>query len=202
MNNNWIIKRADDTSALFNFKCGVKAMDDFIHDKEKGLAKYIELKLSKLWLVYEGKEVVAFFALSKDALVLNSQDRYLINLDKNKSAALPPKEEYVFWKQEKYPAIEIDYLAVREDKRAEKDCHLGSAIIEEIAQFAANDILSSTLFLTVEALHTKDYSTINFYKTICGFAYSEKDMDKCDYNIRYGTDFTTRRMYKIIIPNK
>ena len=60
MNKELSIRRADDTSALLNFKCGIKAMDDFIHDKEKGLAKYIEFRLSKLWLVYEGKEVVAF----------------------------------------------------------------------------------------------------------------------------------------------
>lgn len=202
MNKELSIRRADDTSALLNFKCGIKAMDDFVHDKEKGLAKYIEFRLSKLWLVYEGKEVVAFFALSKDALVLNSQDRHIISLDKNKSSVLPSEDEEVFWNQEKYPAIEIDYLAVREDKRVEKDCHLGSALIEEIAQFAANDNLSSTLFLTVEALHTEKYSTIKFYKNHCGFAYSEKDLDKCEYNKRYGTTFTTRRMYKIIIPNK
>ena len=56
MNKELSIRRADDTSALLNFKCGIKAMDDFIHDKEKGLAKYIEFRLSKLWLVYEGKE--------------------------------------------------------------------------------------------------------------------------------------------------
>lgn len=202
MSDKWEIVRVDDTSALVNFRCGIKAMDDFIHDKEKGLAKYIELKLSNLWLVYEGEEVVAFFALSKDALVLNYQDRHIIGLDKNKSASLPPKEEDVFWEQEKYPAIEIDYLAVRKDKREEKSCHLGSAIIEEIAQFATKDKLSSTLFLTVEALDTKDYSTITFYKKHCGFAFSEKDIEKCEYNKRYGTTFTTRRMYKIIIPNE
>lgn len=143
---------------------------------------------------------MAFFALSKDALVLNSQDRNIIEKDKNKSSALPAKEGNVFWEQEKYPAIEIDYLAVREDKRTENNCNLGSAIIESIAQIAANDNLTSTLFLTVEALHTDYYSTIGFYKK-CNFAYSEKDMDIYEYNKRYGTTFTTRRMYKIIIPN-
>ena len=151
----------------------------------------LSMKEKKLWL---------FFALSKDALVLNSQDRNIIEKDKNKSSALPAKEENVFWEQEKYPAIEIDYLAVREDKRTENNCNLGSAIIESIAQIAANDNLTSTLFLTVEALHTDYYSTIGFYKK-CNFAYSEKDMDNYEYNKRYGTTFTTRRMYKIIIPN-
>lgn len=35
MSDKLSIKRADDISALFNFRCGVKAMDDFIHDKGK-----------------------------------------------------------------------------------------------------------------------------------------------------------------------
>ena len=60
------IRRADDTSALFDFKCGVKMMDDFIQDPKNGLAKFIQLRLSNLWLVYEGEKVVALFALSKD----------------------------------------------------------------------------------------------------------------------------------------
>ena len=115
------------------------------------------MKEKKLWL---------FFALSKDALVLNSQDRNIIEKDKNKSSALPAKEENVFWEQEKYPAIEIDYLAVREDKRTENNCNLGSAIIESIAQIAANDNLTSTLFLTVEALHTDYYRLSDFIKNV------------------------------------
>ena len=68
------IRRADDTSALFDFQCGVKSMDDFIHDQANGLAKFIKLRLSKLWIVYENEKAVAFFALSKDALMLNSDD--------------------------------------------------------------------------------------------------------------------------------
>lgn len=40
------IERADETLALFDFKCGIKCMDDFIHDKENGLARFIGLGLS------------------------------------------------------------------------------------------------------------------------------------------------------------
>ena len=76
------IRRADDTSALFDFKCGVKMMDDFIQDPKNGLAKFIQLRLSNLWLVYEGEKVVALFALSKDALILNSEDAW--NIEGNK----------------------------------------------------------------------------------------------------------------------
>lgn len=53
-------------------------MDDFIQDPQRGLAKFIQLRLSNLWLVYEGEKVVAFFALSKDALILNSEDAWTI----------------------------------------------------------------------------------------------------------------------------
>lgn len=50
-------------------------MDDFIHDKARGLDRFIKLGVSNLWVVsYEG-EVVAMFALGKDALVLNNEDR-------------------------------------------------------------------------------------------------------------------------------
>lgn len=59
------IRRADDTSALFDFKCGVKSMDDFIHDPKDGLAKFIKLRLSNLWIVFEGEKAVAFLPLVK-----------------------------------------------------------------------------------------------------------------------------------------
>lgn len=194
------IRRADDTSALRYFECGLESMDHFIHDQEKGLAKYIECRLSTLWLVYEGEKVVAFFALSKDALVLNHQDRDHINKDEKLSSSLPDKENNIFWKQDKYPAIEIDFLAVCKEKREIKGNHLGTAIIESIAQIAAKDPFSSTLFLTVEALDMPEYSTIKFYKDHCGFEFSEKARDAYEYNRRYGNNFITRRMYKVIIP--
>ena len=48
---NLKIVRADDTSALNSFRCGVPSMDLFIHDRENGLAKFIKLRLSNLWIV-------------------------------------------------------------------------------------------------------------------------------------------------------
>ena len=53
---NLKIVRADDTSALNSFRCGVPSMDLFIHDRENGLAKFIKLRLSNLWIVYENDE--------------------------------------------------------------------------------------------------------------------------------------------------
>lgn len=59
------IRRADDTSALFDFKCGVKSMDDFIHDPKDGLAKFIKLRLSNLWIVFEGEKAVKYLIQAK-----------------------------------------------------------------------------------------------------------------------------------------
>lgn len=194
------IRRADDTSALSNFKCGVKSMDDFIHDPKEGLSKFIKLRLSNLWIVFEGEQAVAFFALSKDALMLNNEDRKTIERDKEKATALAaPEDADKLWEKEKYPAIEIDYLAVCKEKREEPEDHLGTAIIQTIAQFAAADKLSATMFLTVEALDTKEYSAVDFYRN-CDFEFSDVAQNKYNYESMFGNQPTTRRMYKLIIP--
>lgn len=83
-------------SALFDFKCGVPSMDAFIHDRANGLEKFISYGLSTLWYVYEGDKVVAFFALSKDALVLNGDDIRAIGGDERKSAVLPHRMKISF----------------------------------------------------------------------------------------------------------
>jgi hypothetical protein len=197
---NLDIVRTDDTSALIDFMCGVPSMDNFIHDKENGLAKFIKLRLSNLWLVYEEGKVVAFFALSKDALVLNNEDRRNLENKEKDSSALPSRDDAdKFWDKEKYPAFEIDYLAVCKEKRDSPDDHLGTYIIEEICRMAEADIFSATMFLTVEALDTKEYSAVNFYRN-CDFEFSEVAQNKYNYETVYGNQPTTRRMYKLIIP--
>ncbi len=195
------IERAADTTALSNFRCGVKSMDDFIHDKENGLDKFIQLRLSNLWIVYEGSKAVAFFALSKDALMLNSEDRRNMEHKEQNAAILPSSsgDADKFWDKEKYPAFEIDYLAVCKEKRDNPNDHLGTYIIEEICRMAEADIFSATLFLTVEALDTKEYSAVDFYRN-CDFEFSEVAQNKYNYDIMYGNQPTTRRMYKLIIP--
>ena len=199
-NYNLDIVRADDTSALIGFNCGVKSMDDFIHDYKNGLSKFIKLRLSNLWLVLEDGKAVAFFALSKDALVLNNEDRRIIESKENNASALPTSDDAdKFWDKEKYPAFEIDYLAVRKDLRDNPDEHIGTFIIEEICKMADADVFSATLFLTVEALDTKEYSAVEFYQK-CGFQFSDVAQNKYNYESIYGNLTTTRRMYKLIIP--
>lgn len=77
MENEYEFKRVDDTSTLFNFESGVEPIDKFIKNKERGLEKFIRLRLSNLWVVFERGEAVALFALSKDAIMLNNEDRRL-----------------------------------------------------------------------------------------------------------------------------
>ena len=197
---NLDIVRADDISALVDFKCGVPSMDKFIHDEQNGLAKFIKLHLSNLWIVFEENKAVAFFALSKDALMLNSEDRRVIeHKDKHTKALLEVDDADMFWNKEKYPAFEIDYLAVCEEKRNNPNDHLGTYLIEEICKMADVDIFSATMFLTVEALDTKEYSAVDFYLS-CGFEYSEVAKNKYNYATMFGNRPTTRRMYKLIIP--
>lgn len=198
--SNFKFIRADDTSALSDFRCGVPSMDNFIHDRENGLAKFIKLRLSNLWVVLEDGKAVAFFALSKDALMLNNEDRRNIESKERNAAALPsPDDADKFWNKEKYPAYEIDYLAVCKEKRDNPDEHLGTYIIEEISKMAETDFFSATMFLTVEALDTREYSAVQFYRH-CDFEFSEVAQNKYNYDAMFGNQPTTRRMYKLIIP--
>lgn len=188
--SEYSFKRVYDTSALEGFYCGEKSMDDFIHDKARGLDRFIKLGVSNLWVVsYEG-EVVAMFALGKDALVLNNEDRIYMQ---SKSSC--EKDEDKFWSQEKYPAIEIDYLAIRREARCK---HIGSLIVAAIEQKALQDTLSATMFLTVDAFNTAQYSAVGFYLK-CGFAFSEVAQNKYNFDVTFGSRPTVRRMYKILL---
>lgn len=198
--SNFRFVRADDTSALSDFRCGVPSMDNFIHDRENGLAKFIKLRLSNLWIVFEDGKAVAFFALSKDALILDNEDRRNIESKERNTAALPtPDDADKFWDKEKYPSIEIDYFAVCEERRQQANDHLGTYLINVIAQRAVRDEFSATMFLTVEALDTKEYSAVQFYRN-CDFEFSEVAQNKYNYDAMFGNQPTTRRMYKLIIP--
>lgn len=172
-------------------------MDDFIHDSVNGLPKFVRLGLSKLWLVSKDGRVVAFFSLSKDSLVLNGEDQRSIEATDGLSWIADNNDFDKFWDKEKYPAVEIDYLAVSEEMRGNQ---IGSLIIAAIADKALHDNLSSTLFLTVEALHTNEYSAVEFYRK-CGFEFSDVAQNKYNFDAIYNTMPLTRRMYKILIPD-
>ena len=89
-----------------------------------------------------------------------------------------------------YPVIEIDYFAVCKERHKSGLGYL----INEIAQMAVRDELSPTMFLTVEALDTKEYSAVEFYRK-CDFDFSEKAKNEYNYQAMFGNLPTTRRMY-------
>lgn len=182
------IVRTDDTGVLTSFYCGIQDMDAFIHDDIKGLKHYIDLGLTNLWVVYKEDLPVAFFALSKSALILNYYDRE--ELERNNAYI----DDDIYKTKDSYPAIEIDYLAV--DKRYRKE-GIGQDILALISERAAQDDFSATLFLTVNSLHTQAYSAVSFYSK-CGFKESEYGKIRSYNNEFNDTTPTTMLMYKPI----
>ena len=90
-------------------------MDKFIHE---GLQWCIDYNYCHVYAVLEAEEIVAMVALSYDSLILDSNDK-----EEMQSGFFPkPDISYgykdTFWAKANYPALEITYLAVREDKRS------------------------------------------------------------------------------------
>lgn len=88
-----------------------------------------------------------------------------------------------------------------EEKRKEPGEHLGTALVGKIVDFAAHDRLSATKFITVEALDTKEYSAVDFYKQHCDFEFSEVGKLHNLNKIFNGERPTTQRMYRVVIPS-
>ncbi len=79
------------------FKCDIEPINKFIDDKKNVVDKFIKLHMSNLWIVFEDNETVALFALSKDAIVLNSDDRHNIENDnQDVSSFVSPDDEGKF----------------------------------------------------------------------------------------------------------
>lgn len=87
-------------------------------------------------------------------------------------------------------------IAKLEDERCLVDFRcgkrgLGHIIVEAIVEKAQNQDLAGCQFLTVEALHTKDYSAVGFYER-CGFS-------PCDYP---NPNKDTLRMFRTLYPEQ
>jgi GNAT superfamily N-acetyltransferase len=181
-------ERANNVSVLSKFYCGVTAIDDFVHSSEKGLQKYLDHHLSNLWIVKDEEKLVAFFAISSDTITLNYQDRYFMKMGKTIKPHIDADFINEFWEKDKYPSIGIDFFAVEQNSQHRG---IGKFIINQIAQKVLSDNLAASLFLTVDAYHSKEYSAIGFYKK-CDFVQSEVAHD------RYPDRAITTRMYKAI----
>lgn len=167
-------------------------MDNFIHNKESGLERYVKLGLTNLWVVKAqndaAENVLAMFALSKSSLVLSSYD---LNVVKRGGVDI---DEEIILARDAYPAVEIDYLAISTDCRNQG---LGEFIIAEISRRISEDKLSATMFIIVQAYDTSKYSAVEFYKS-CGFNYSDHGLLKVQNQMMYGEVPDTKLMFKLL----
>lgn len=162
------IELLKDLSELEDFRCGVSAMDKFIAN---GLNQSVQNNYCTLYSVREEDKLVAFFALSCDSLMLDTDDKEDLSAGFTTASTPQVSSDYsdVFWAKMRYPAIEIAYLAVSEDQRGKS---IGSVIVQEIADLASRQTLLGCQFITVEAYCTADYSAVGFYSK-CGFSPTE-----------------------------
>ena len=178
-----VITELNDISVLKDFYCGVKPMDQFIHD---GLQLSITNHYCCAYTVKlgeAGEAIDAIFALNFDSLDLDMDDKDEM-MDGSSSADKPLlTDDYkeIFLNKLHYPALEISYLAVRQDLQKSG---LGRTIIEFIIKRAQEQAFAGCQFLTVEAL-----ATVGFYEG-CHFS-------PCEYpNPNRGT----LRMYRTLYP--
>ena len=183
-----VITELRDTSVLKDFYCGVKPMDQFIHD---GLQLSITNHYCCAYTVKlgeAGEAIDAIFALNFDSLDLDMDDKdeMMEGSSSTDKPLLTDDYKEIFLNKLHYPALEISYLAVRQDLQKSG---LGRTIIEFIIKRAQEQAFAGCQFLTVEALATSSYSSVGFYEG-CHFS-------PCEYpNPNKGT----LRMYRTLYP--
>ena len=162
------VKPLHDFHCLETFYSGVEAMDKFI---QGDFRMSVENHYCSAYGVWYKEELVAIYALSFDSLDLDSDDKE--ELETGISSTGTPNVDWnykeTFYAKPRYPALDIAYLAVREEYRGNK---VGQSIVELIADRARSQTFAGCQFLTVEALATSEYSAVGFYQR-CGFTANE-----------------------------
>lgn len=183
--NSLTIRILDNVSQLDDFNCGIKAMDDFIHS---GLANSVRNRYCNLYSVTLDNEIVAMFSLSFDSLELDldSLEEILDNQSSSNKPNLSSNYVDTFLSKHHYPALEISYLAVKENYRRKG---IGKAVVDSIAEMAQRQKTAGCMFLTVEAYIEEDYSAVPFYNA-CHF-------EPCEYK---KPDKETLRMFRTLFP--
>jgi len=178
-------ERVEDASVLSEFNCGLDVMDRFIHS---GLQWCIDYHYCVVYAVKDSEEIVGVVALGCDKLELDSSDKEELQMGFFPKPDIDFNYQDTFWAKSSYPAIEITYLAVREDKRR---YGIGEYIIEAVAQRALDSRfnMAGCQFLTVEAYNRSNASAVGFYSRCDFIAAEEPNPNK-----------ETLRMYKTILP--
>jgi GNAT superfamily N-acetyltransferase len=166
--SNLTSEKITDFHCLETFCSGVEAMDKFI---QGDFRMSVENHYCSAYGVWYKEELVAIYALSFDSLDLDSDDKE--ELETGMSSTGTPNVDWnykeTFYAKPRYPALDIAYLAVREEYRGNK---VGQSIVEMIADRARSQTFAGCQFLTVEALATSEYSAVGFYQR-CGFTANE-----------------------------
>lgn len=161
-NSELIIEVADEYESLKTFESGNARMDDFIHDYLSACSRshfcityYVRLKPKG--------EVIALFSLSNDSVDLNEDDfdDMRIGAAGTELPIIEANFRERFEQKCTYPSLEITYLAV---SKKYQNLRIGSTLIDFIANIARNQKVSGCVFLTVNALHTANYSAVSFYE--------------------------------------
>ena len=161
------VERLSDFSVLDSFECGVAQMDSFIH----GNLKFCDANhYCSTFIVMDivNNTIAALFSLSFDSVNLNSDDFEDLSIGAAGTDDLAVDETFrnTFEKKYSYPALEITYFAIDKNYRGQG---VGRELIEVIVERAKTQDVAACLFLTVNALHTKEYSAVGFYEK-CKFA--------------------------------
>ncbi|MCF2659620.1 GNAT family N-acetyltransferase [Parabacteroides distasonis] len=167
MDCNFKIERIADFSDLDNFECGVAQMDNFIH----GNLKFCDVNhYCSTFVVKDitNEAIAALFSLSFDSVNLDIDDFEDLHIGAAETDDLAVDDTFrsTFEKKYSYPALEISYFAIDKHYMGQG---LGREIIDVIVERAKTQDVAACLFLTVNALHTKEYSAVGFYEK-CRFA--------------------------------
>ena len=188
--SNLTSEKITDFHCLETFCSGVEAMDKFI---QGDFRMSVENHYCSAYGVWYKEELVAIYALSFDSLDLDSDDKE--ELETGMSSTGTPNVDWnykeTFYAKPRYPALDIAYLAVREEYRGNK---VGQSIVEMIADRARSQTFAGCQFLTVEALATSEYSAVGFYQR-CGFTANEVRKPYKDTLRMFRTLYTNEEEY-------
>lgn len=182
------IHAVDTVEGLESFECGVPTMDKFIHN---GLQQSIAHHYCQLYTATMNQELVAIFALCFDSIDLDSDDKEDLQLGFSQAGTPEVCNDYedIFYSKQRYPALDIAYLAVKKEYRQQR---IGESIVNSIKQMARQQKMAGCQFLSVEAYNIPEYSAVPFYDK-CGFAPNEypnpnKDTLRMFYTLYSKTD--------------
>lgn len=166
--SNLTSEKITDFRCLESFCSGVEAMDRFI---QGDFRMSVENHYCCSYGVWYKEELVAIYALSFDSLDLDSDDKEELRTGLSSTGTPEVDWNYkdTFYAKPRYPALDIAYLAVRNEYRGNG---VGQSIVEMIAEKARTQSFAGCQFLTVEALATSEYSAVGFYER-CGFTANE-----------------------------